>query len=509
MSNSRISNMIKNSGASILYKLVYTLMRFIMRTAFIKLLGNEYTGLSSLFTDILSVLSLVEMGLDSSMIFSLYKPLAKNETDRIAALMNFYRKAFTIIGILVLFIGAGCVPFLKYIVKDIPNIEEDIRAIFIMYVVTSASSYFFVYKTVLIRADQKSRIISTVSAAVNVVECILEVVLLFWTRQFFAYLIVHLIATISRNIILSWKAKQLYPGILSNKAVKLGKEDKVFLYRNIAALCIYNLASVVLNSSDSIFISAFVGTVEVAIIGNFTLLTRSVTTCIQLVVNAIRPSIGNLVVTSSVEKEKEVFKQVNFVTFWVACFCSTCLITLLNPFVGDIWLDSSYKISTWIVVIIVANFYISVMSSSVGSFRSVNGLYTQGWYRPAVMSMLNIVLDYCMGKRWGVGGIYVATILSLLLTQVWFDPYIVFKYAFHMKPWKYYKDYAIQACVTVLSCSCSFFLSTLFQADNLYVTFLIRMIFAVVVPNVIIVIFFYKKQEFRSIVAMVRRIFEK
>lgn len=217
MEGSRTTNAIKNSLASLVLKVVGIFVQFAIRTAFIYLLGNEYTGISGLFTDILNVLSLMEMGMDTSMVYALYKPLAENDEKKIAGLMNFYKIAFRIIGIVVLAAGMLCIPFLHYIVRDVPNIKEDIHLIFGMYVLTSASSYFFIYKSVLLRADQKSSIISKWSAIVQIIECFVEIVLLVLYRQFFAYLIIHFLATVVKNFILSHIATRMYPQYFAEK----------------------------------------------------------------------------------------------------------------------------------------------------------------------------------------------------------------------------------------------------------------------------------------------------
>ena len=496
MANSRTDNVIKNSGASMIYRIIYLVIHFVMRTVFIRLLGKEYTGISSLFTDILSVLSLVEMGLDASMVFSLFQPLAAGDEKKIAGLMNFYRRAFTLIGVAVMACGLALLPVLQYIVKGVPNIREDIRLIFIMYVMTTASSYFFVYKTILIRADQKSRIISYTTAFFAVGEFLLEVLLLVITRQFFAYLIVRFVASVTRNFVLSRKAEQMYPQYLQNREAEISREDKISLYKNIAALCVYNLAAVVLSSTDSIFISAFVGTVEVAIVGNFTLIVHSIKNIIQLMVNASRPSVGNYVATDSTKRQLQLFFQINFLTFWVACFCSTCLFNLLNPFVGGIWFDKSYQIDTGIIALMVINFYISVMSFTTGTFRSANGLFVQGWYRPAVMTCMNVILDYFMGRSMGIIGIYLATLISLLLTQVWYDPYIVFKHAFKMKPWRYYRDYLIMALLTVFCCAAAYLLSGLVTISNKWLSFAVRMMISACLPNLVLYVLFRRTNEY-------------
>lgn len=509
MKNSRTENVIKNSTASLIYRLIYLVIHFVMRTVFIRLLGREYTGLATLFADILHVLSLVELGLDASMAFHLYKPLAEKDENKIAALMNFYRKAFTIIGVVVLACGVALIPFLRYIVKDVPNIRESIQLIFLMYVLTTASSYFFVYRTILIRADQKSRIISYTTAAFAIGEFLLEVTLLLIFHQYFSYLIVRLMSSVARNAFLSIKARKMYPQYLRNREPKLAKEDRTALYKNIAALCVYNLAAVVLSSTDSIFISAFVGTGVVAVVGNFTMIVKNIKTIIRLMINSSRPSVGNFVATDAGNRQLDMFHKINFLTFWVACFCSTCLFNLLNPFVGGIWFDASYRISNGIVAVMVMNFFISVMSFTNGTFRSANGLFVQGWYRPAVMAVMNIVLDYFMGKSMGISGIYIATLLSLLLTQVWYDPYIVFKHAFGMKPWSYFRDYAIYALLTALCCAGAYWLSELLSISNKWLDFGCRIVISVLLPNVVLFVLFRKTDEFAFVKSSAEKLLSK
>ena len=312
MAESRTTNVFKNSIARLLQRLSSILVQFILRTIFIYLLGKEYTGVSGLFTDILNVLSLMEAGLDTSMVYALYKPLAEKDESRIKALLNFYKNAFSIIGIVVLVLGFSLMPFLGYIVKDVPNIKEDIRLIFAFYIITSASSYFFVYRTVLLNADQKSRIISKWRSIILVLECILEVLFLFVLRSFFVYLVLHLIATLANNIIISRITTRMYPQyFVDTLNERLSRKETNSILRDILCLTAYNFSGVVINSTDSIFISAFIGTIEVAIIGNFTLIINSIRTVVSQIVEVTKPSIGNLAATSGRKKQELIFERMN------------------------------------------------------------------------------------------------------------------------------------------------------------------------------------------------------
>ncbi|MDO4306318.1 MAG: hypothetical protein Q4C77_05745 [Eubacteriales bacterium] len=506
MADSRTGNVIKNSGASLLYKGSHIIIQFALRTAFIRILGKEYGGISTLFTDILSVLSLMELGMGSAMTYALYKPLAEKDGKKISALMNFYKKAYTLIGVMVLLVGLACTPFLQYIVKDVPNIKEDIRLIFVMYVLTSSASYLLVYKTALLRADQKPRIIFMADAVIQSCESLIEIILLVIFREYFIYLILHLIATLLRNIILSYKSQRMYSEYLCNRDSSLKKEETKKLFKDIYALAIYKISGTIVNSTDSIVISAFVGTVEVSLLGNFTLIINSIRTAIEQIVNAARPSVGNLAATSSSEKQESVFEQMNFIAFWVACFCCTCFYILLNPFVGNIWFDKSFEMSNTVIVVLTANFFISVMVYPVEIFRTANGLFIQGKYRPAIMAVMNIVLDILLVENWGAVGVLLATTFSRLSTQVWFDPYLIYKFAFFKKPWTYYLEYLKDAVVTLMSCVIAQFIVGVLTFDNVYFDFIYRMIVAICVPNILLFVLYHRRSEF---ITMRERIIKK
>lgn len=502
MKESRTTNVIKNSIARLMQRLSSIIVQFALRTVFIYFLGKEYTGISSLFTDILNVLSLMEAGLDTSMVYALYKPLAEKNEKQIESLLNFYKKAFAIIGIVVLVLGGALIPFLDLIVKNVPNIKEDIRLIFLFYIITSASSYFFVYRTVLLNADQKSRIISKWRTIVLLIECLFEIVFLILLKNFLVYLIFHLIATFVNNLVISRITTNMYPQYFQKKnGEHLSKKETNKVLRDILCLTAYNFSGVVINSTDSIFISAFIGTIEVAIIGNFTLIINSIRTVVSSIVEVTKPSIGNLAATTGSKHQEIVFERMNFISFYVATFCCTCFYSLLNPFIGDIWFDVSYKVAPSIIGVLTLNFYVAVMVLPVESFRTANGLFVQGWMRPIIMAVLNIVLDFFMGRTWGIIGIFLATTISRLVTQVWFDPYLVYKFVFKKKPWRFLIDYLFKLLLATLICLVTGMIAGTCDNGNIIVSFIQKIIIVMVMPNIILGILFWKNSNYRYLLS--------
>ena len=161
MKESRTKNSFKNFQFGAITQVINTIFSFISRTIFIKVLGEEYLGVNGLFTNILTVLSFAELGIGNAIIFSMYKPIAENNKDKINALMKLYKKAYNIIGIVVLLIGICVVPFLDFIIKDPPNIHENIEMVYLLYLLNTSLSYFFTYKKSIISAQQKEYIINT------------------------------------------------------------------------------------------------------------------------------------------------------------------------------------------------------------------------------------------------------------------------------------------------------------------------------------------------------------
>ena len=499
MRGSRTSNVLKNSAASLIGRAVSILSQFALRTAFIYLLGKEYTGISGLFSDILKVLSFMELGLDASMVYSLYKPLAENDTGYAAALMRYYKRLFIVIGCAVAAAGCAAAPFIGFIVKDIPDISENITLIFLMYVFVCAFSYFFSYRVMLIKAQQQSRVIYTVRMIFSAAETVAEIILLLVFRRFFAYLITHFVFSLAADITLSVLAGRKFPECLIRTDTELSHEDKKAILKNLLCLTAFNVSGVAINSTDSIFISLFAGTAQVAVIGNFTLIVNAVRSCVEQISNAVSPSVGNLAALSSGEKQEQIFRRMNFLCFYAAVFCSSCLFTLMDPFIGGIWLDDSYRIPVTLAALMTVNFYIAVMVFPVEAFRSANGLFVQGWFRPVCTAAINIALDYFLGKQVGITGILAATAVSRLVTQVWFDPYLLYKLVFPGKLRRYYADYAGKAVFAVLVGAVTYFAAGRIELENAYLQFIGRAAVAVTLPNVLLLVGWGRTPEFLSV----------
>lgn len=501
---SRTENSIINSAMSIVTQVLTVVLNFAVKTVFIKMLNDEYLGVNGLFTNIITMLSLADLGIGIAIPYSLYKPLAKKDEHKINVLMNFYKKVYTIIGIAVLLIGLSLTPFLGLIIKDIPKNVPHLSLIYILFVIHSASSYFFVYKKFLIDSDQKGYITSRIIFTFSTLLSIIQIILLVTTKNYILFLLSSIILVIIQNIYISSKANKLYPFIKNKTDEKLEKEDMEGIKKNVSSLFIYKVGTVIMNGTDNIIISKFIGLIIVGFYSNYVLIINSITTVLNQIFNAITSSIGNLVVTTNKKRSKEVYDNLNFANFWLYALFGVCIIVLINPFI-NIWIGKKYVMGFSIVFLLVLNFYVLGMQSVTNSFRNAYGLFWIAKYRPIIMVIINIVISVVLVQFIGIEGVLIGTLISRLLTTAWLDPYIVHKYGFEISPKSYYVDYLKYLVIFIaISIILNYFVSMI-TINNIFILILIA-ILVVISVNVILVLLFFKTSEFNYFYDKIKKI---
>lgn len=508
MADTRTGNSIKNSGATILGRIATMLMDFVLRTVLIRCLGIQYGGVSTLFTDILQVLSLMELGLGGAIIYALYKPLADEDYPKINALMRFYKNAYNAIAIGVFALGLICIPFLGSIVKDVPNIKEDIRIIFMLYVAASSCSYLVIYKETLIKASQMSRVVVRIEMIVQIVFMGLESLMLFIFREYMIYLVLRVISYLARNVLVSREVKKRFPKVNFNGKERLNSQEKNRLKNDIGAMALYKISGVVLNGTDSIIISAFLGTGIVGIIGQYRMIQNFISNMSNNIWVSVLPSVGNLATTNNTEKQYKVFSRVNFGSFVFSAIVSVAMFVLINPLVG-LWVGKDYTVSTSVAAAIAFNMYLFLTILPFQTFRDANGLFVQGKYRPVIMSAINVGLSLLLVKQWGLFGVLFATPISRLFTQTWFDPYVVYKYVFKRSPKLYYFDFIKHSIITLLCAWGSWRLLIILGVANGMINLILGACICFAVTMIVYYILFHKSEQYIQLVAYTKGILKK
>ena len=488
---SSIKNLIVAFGG----QFIGIIISFVARIVFLKILNAEYLGINGLFTNILTILCLAELGIGSAMNFSLYKPLAEQNKEKIKSLMYLYKKAYIIIGIIILVLGIAISPLLPYFINEMPDIPENIYFIYILFVINTGISYFFSYKRALIISDQKRYIATFYRYAFYFLLNVAQIICLLVTRNYILFLILQIIFTLLENIFVSIKANKMYPYLKEKNIDRLLKEETKEIKKNVLALILHKVGGILGNCKDNIIISKFIGLTEVGIYSNYYLIISALNTIIGQFFSSIVASIGNLGATENKEKLKNIFDNVFFMNFWIYGFSSICLYILFNDFI-TLWLGEEYLLSIGVMLIIVIDFFIEGMRKTVLTFKDGLGLFWYDRYKPVFSLIVSLVASIILVQKIGLAGVFIGTIISTLTTAFWIEPYVLYKYGLKAKLREYFKQCIKYTIITILVALLTIFIvNTLFTSVNI-LTFIGKLLLCIGIPNLCFVLIFRKSEEF-------------
>ena len=499
----RIENSTKNVKTAWILQLVHIVCQFASRTVIIQVLTIEYVGLSGLFSNVLTMLSLAELGIGEAIIFSLYGPIARKEKDNINAIMTFYKKIYICVGIFVLVVGLAVTPFIENFIKDVPDIPG-IYTIYMLYVINTAVSYFFSYKAAFVTANQSNYVVVINNGICEVVMVIVQIVVLFTVKNYIGYMIVGIVFVLIQNISITIIADKRYPYLKEKTEHSMPQEIFKEIQKNTGAMVFHKIGTIVVFATDNLIISKFVGLLSVGIYANYCTITNAVTTFISKFFNAISASVGNLAIEESIEKQEKTFFRVFFIDFWLYNFSCCCLFCLLNPFIEDIWLGKKYLFSIAIVLMIVVKIYITGMRSACQTFKNAQGLYWYNKYMPLYESAINLGLSIWLVQDFGVAGVLLGTIGSSILTCVWIEPHVLYKYGFNKSAKEYYLKYLAYAAVFALTLGATYGLNYIVPGSGIML-FLVRCALSVILPNLIMYIIFRKTDEMNYMLGIIKR----
>ena len=474
-----------------------TVIGFFARKTFLLVLDAEYLGLSGLFSSVLTMLSLAELGIGPAMIFSLYKPLADHDIPVCKALMRLYKKAYLIIGSVILGIGLIVSPFITGLLKNIPEQINHIHFIFILFVVDTAISYFFSYKRSLIIASQSHYKIDSVHTVTYLLRNGCQIVILFLTENYIFYLFIQILSTACENLWLSKWVDRKYDWLADGKdAEALSKEIYLPIIRNVRAMIFHRIGGVVFDAIDNVLISRFFGVLFLGLYSNYLLVIDAVKKCVSSVFSAVSASIGDFGATEGAESSYTLYKRISFLNFWIALFCSTCIYVLLPPFI-ELFFGEEYKISHNIFIVIAINFYIECMRKTVLTFKESYGLPWYDRYKPIVGAIVNIITSVTLALRWGVIGVFIGTTITQLCVNVWVEAEVVFKHAFNKNVICFLKDYVLYAAIGFIISFFSQFICANVCFFSNFGNFALKCLICIWLSNTAILIIFHRTEEFQ------------
>lgn len=504
---SRLSNTIRNTSYGLVAQIITILINFLNRTIFIHFLGVEYLGLSGLFSNILSMLSLSELGLGVAITYSLYKPLAEDDRKKTKALMHFYCKAYRIIGFTILFLGLLLVPFLNVLIKDPSNIPH-FTLIYLLFLMNTVVSYFFTYKRSLLTADQKEYLNTKNRTIFHIIQSILYFLVLVLFKNYIIYLLVTIVCTVASNIAISVQCNKTYPFLKKNTETLSSAETKT-LMKYVFAQMSHKVGGVVVSGTDNLLTTSLVsgGLSLVGLYSNYLLLTNTIRSVIAIFFNAVIASVGNLNVQNDVVKSKNVFNKMFFLNMFFYGITTTCILTLANDFIV-VWIGEEFLLTRDIVLLIVANYYLTGMRLTCTTFNTTLGLFYNDRFKPWIEAAVNLVASIVLAKHLGFIGILLGTFISTVTVCFWVEPYILYKHYFKIGLWDYFKRFLIYTFMIVVQTLIAFWATNWLTVTN-FGLWLIKAIIIGVISVGITVLVYFKTPEFKYFVENANRILKK
>lgn len=499
---SRLGLTVKNVRYGLFAKLLSLLIGFLSRTIFIYTLGINYLGVNGLFTNILGVLSLAELGIGTAINYSLYKPIAENDIETIKSLMIFYKKTYQVIALVITFLGLSLLPFLGIIVKN-PGDVGNISVYYLIFLFNTVSSYFVSYKFSLVNANQQNYIFSLVNSITSFLTISIQIFVLLMFKSFLIYLLTASVIGLAQKVFLHFFIDRKFPYLMEKNVQPLPKQVLDPVKKNIKALFFHKIGDVGVHQTDNIIISSFINVSTVGLLSNYNLLITSISGILTIIFNSTVASFGNLIATESKEKQFAIYRIYRFIAFWLYGFSAIALYVLSDIFI-TLWIGASMVIPQSTVLLIIIDFYMIGHRITINNIKSAGGIFQQDAYVAILQTVVNLVVSIILVRKIGLPGVFIGTICQGLLSTI-IKPIIVYRVVFQKPSWLYFRSGLIYACAVVFSGFVCVVLKNMIVSSITPARFLAMCFCTAIIPNVIFFLLFRNSIEFKEILKIVKK----
>lgn len=503
----RTKSSIKNAIATLIVQILNVVIGMVSTTLFIRFLNIEYRGINGLFYNIVSMLSITELGFGNAIIVNLYEPLHNSDIEEVKSLMHFYKKIYNIIILIILTMGLLLIPFLDIIVGPI-TIEVNLKLVYILILFSSISSYFLAYKRSILYATQKDYILKIISILYIIICNFFQITSLYLTKNYYLYLIIRIICQILENIVISIIVDKRYEYLKDKKYTKLSNKTEKNIWKKVKALSIQKICNSVVTNSDNIIMSSFLGIVSVGIYTNYYTIINNVKSLIYESMSSTIAPLGDMLIEKNFDKNYNVYKKIKFLNFWIALFSAICLLVITQDFIC-IWIGKKYLLSEFTLLILVINFYQKIIQRTYRNFKDAAGIWEKDKYIPILELIINIITSIVLLKVFGLAGIFMGTIISSLPYWFYSYPIFIYKGLFKRSYWKYILEMLEYIILFVFIGGVTYFVASLFVVKNLLLQVFVDLIVCIIIPNILLLLIYRKTDEFRYFFNLMKNIFFK
>lgn len=485
---------------------ISTIFTFITQMFLVKTLGVEYSGVNGLFTNILTMLSIAELGIGTTIIYKLYEPLANNDTESIKSWMQFYKMCYRIVAILVLVVGTIIIPIVPRIVGTI-SINEDIRILYFISLLDTVFSYTMTYKRSLIYADQKNYIINIVHIGYTLFMNATQIISLIFIKNYVLFLIIKIIYRLLENIILNIYANKNY-SYIKEEYIKLSKKEITDVFDRVKAMFLQKVSYVVNKGIDSIIITMNLGVVSAGFYSNYTIIVNALTAIIFQVVSSLTASVGNLLTEKNKTKSYCVYKKINMFDSFLTGVGICGFLAIIDNFI-EIWIGKEYLLNTSITISFAIYIYSDSIRRTMTLFKDSAGICKEDKNTYIVMALINLFTSIILCSKMGMSGVILGTAISYIYLIVYSYPKYIFKKLFNENPKLYYYENFKYLIFILISSILSFLIGKYLIFNNIILSILLKGTLSILITSIIFISFFFKTNEFTYYTNYIAKLLKK
>lgn len=504
---SRTTNLIRNTIYGVAGKVLTLLLSFASRTAFIYFLGDTYLGVNGLYTEVLSVLSVAELGFGSAMIYAMYAPIARKDDAKIVQLLDFYKKIYRVIALVIAVLGVSLLPFLQHIVKGADTVTLfELRLYYLIFLFNTVVNYFVTYKYSFVNAQQLNYIVNTFDAVVNMAVIAVQIIVIFLTRNFLAYLLAQSAMLLLSRIAATVYLNRRFPVLKQKPETPLPQEERQGIYKEVKALAFYQFASAAVHSTDNLIISSLsgLGVVAVGLVSNYTLIINNVVAFVDILFVNSTSGFGNLVAEGTTNQYRKAFHEMSFLASWFYGFCAIAFFVLIPPFI-TLWIGADKLIDTASLLLIVINCFLQGAYGVYFRARNAKGNFGKDKWLAMNQALINLVISIIGAKTIGLAGVYVGTVISRLYTVI-FRPIRTYRFLFDASPREYFLRLAGYCAAVAAAGLITWLLCGMVLTEVTLLRFAAAVMIVAIVPNVLFCLAYCRMEEFSALLYRVKNI---
>lgn len=468
---------------------------FIVQKILIMKLGSDYNGINGLFTSVISMMSLTDLGIGSAIIYHLYRPAANADYDVICSLLRFYRNSYIVISIVVLIIGCVLLGFIPVIVGNVV-INDNIYLIFLLFLFDCLVSYFLSYKKSLLYAYQLNYILDGIHFIYYILQNAAQIFVLVYFQSFILFLLLKTICKIIENITISVYIKKHYSFTGNRQVLPLANDIRNDIFKKIKALLFHRLGRLFITGSDSLVITGVLGILQMSLYTNYHLIIGGITALLNKVFETLTSSVGNFLLDSNKSERYETYRKIDFLNFWFFGCVSVVLYSVMQPFIC-LWVGEKYLFGNITLFFLVVNFYQEGMRASILTFKDAAGIYHEDRYIPVIEASLNVIISLVLAHQIGITGVFIGTIVSSGIVYFYSYPKYVCKPLFNMS-WLDYIRQTLKHLMTVAFCMWMVqFGISMIPIGNLMVTIIFSGLISIGIFHAFLIAFFGRGSEMK------------